>query len=205
MNNDNTFDSLVQLNIQIQDWLPFDVMEIINEKMIINNVSGSLKDSLDYASLYNNFKLLKLYHKYNLSHTHLTFDYACMNGNYEMILYLFKNGFKGSLLAMDLASKNGHFNIVKWLYNNNYSCSINALFYADINNHISIVNYICKHIIDIKCTRDELNIAITCGNFQIIQLVFNKVFNDNKNFVKYSIIHGFIKTLNMINGLINNY
>lgn len=205
MNNEYSIDSIVQLTIQIQDWVPFDVMEIINEKIIINNVINTYKGSLDYASLKNNFKLLKLYHKYNLPHTHLTFDYACYNGNYEMVLYLHNNGFKGSLLAMDLAARKGHLNIVKWLRNNNYSCSIQALFDAEINKYISIVNYICKNINDIECYRTDLNIAISTGNFQIIQYVFNKVFNDNKNFIKLASFFGFAKTMCIIDSLIKNY
>jgi hypothetical protein len=204
MKNEYTHDSIVQLNIQIKDCLPNDVLEVINEKLIINNVIGSERGSLDIASLNNNLKLLKLYHRYNLPHTHLTFDYACMNGNYEMILYLHNNGFKGSSLAMDLAAKKGHLHIVKWLCNNNYSCSTDALFCANINNHISIINYICKHINNISCTRADLNIAMNSGNFQIIQYVFNKVFNDNKNFIKYSLQYGFIITIRMIQNLINN-
>ena len=197
--------SLYALNIQLNDYLPYDIMELINEKVIINNVINTIKGTLDYACLNNNFRLLKLYHKYNLPHTHNAFNYACMNGNLEMILFLHNNGYKGNNVAMDLASKKGHFHVVKWLHNNNYSCSINALFFAETNYNINIINYICKNIKDIECDKHDLKIAIDICNFQIIQYVFNKIFNDNKNFVKYSSKHGLIATIRMINNLVDNY
>ena len=197
------YNCLVTLDKCVESSLPYDLIQLINEKIIINNVIGTIKGTIDYASLNNNLKLVKLYHKYNLPNTHLAFDYACMNGNYEILLFLKNNGYKGTKLAMDLASKNGHFHIVKWLHNNNYSCTINALFFAEINNNINILNYLCNNLNDVECTKQDLNIAVNVGNFKIIQFIYNKIYNDNVNFIKYSSKHGFIKCKIMINNLIN--
>lgn len=205
MSNQYTYNSFLEFNLQCKTILPMDILEIINETIIINNVLNTDKGSLDYAALQNNLKLLKLYQKYNLPHTNLAFDYACANGNYEMVLYLHNNGFKGSEQVMNIASKKGHLHIVKWLNKNSYVCSIDVLFFAEINNHIDIVTYICKNIKNLECSKIDLIKAMNCGNFQIIQYIFNKVFNDNKNFIKYAVINGHATTMIFIKNLILNY
>ena len=61
------------------------------------------------------------------------------------------------------------------------------------------------NIKNLECSKIDLTKALICGNFQIIQYIFNKVFNDNKNFIKYAVINGYATTMIFIEKLILNY
>jgi hypothetical protein len=200
------YNCLIELNNCIKTDLPMDIIEIINEKVIINKVIDTPSGTIDYACMQNNFKLLKLYHKYNLPYTQYAIAYACLNGNLDMVIYL-HNNFKfekDNTYLSEMACKGGHLNIVKWVHKNEYKFSTLTLYFSELNNNINIINYICKNVKNIECCMIDLNISYNIGNFQIIQYIFNKIFNDNKNFVKYASDYGLVRCKRMIKNLIDN-
>lgn len=201
------YDSLIMLNNCIKSELPLDIIEIINENVIINKVRGTQNGTIDYACKTNNFKLLKLYKKYNLPYTEQSLIYACYHGNLNMVIYIDNNFVfdKNKTCFAEIASKKGHFNIIKWLHYNNYKFSILTLFNSEINHYIDVLNYICKNIKNIDCNIIDLKIAVNVGNFKIIDYIFNKIFDENIDFIKYSLTYGYTKSIIMINDLINYY
>ncbi len=201
------YDSLIMLNNCIKSELPLDVVEIINENMIINKVRETQNGTIDYACKTNNFKLLKLYKKYNLPYTEQSLIYACCQGNMDLVIYLDSNFVfdKNNTCFSEIASKKGHINIIKWLHHNNYKFSILTLFNSEINHYINILNYIYKNIKNIDCDKYDLKIALDVGNFKIIEYIFNKIYNENRNFVKYALTYGYSKSIIIINDLINYY